>query len=81
MNTGIGDAVNLGWKLAEVLRGRAAPALLDTYEPERIAFAHTLVATTDRAFRGAVSPGLGGRILRTWLLPHLLPLLAGVSAG
>jgi hypothetical protein len=39
MNTGIGDAVNLAWKLAAVLRGRADPALLDTYEPERIAFA------------------------------------------
>src|SRR5207249_1803317 len=81
MNTGIGDAANLGWKLAEVLRGRAAPAILDTYETERIAFARVLVETTDRVFRGAVNPGLGGRILRTWLLPHLLPLLAGFSAG
>jgi 2-polyprenyl-6-methoxyphenol hydroxylase-like FAD-dependent oxidoreductase len=50
MNTGIGDAVNLAWKLAAVLHGRAEPALLDTYEPERIAFARRLVATTDRAF-------------------------------
>src|SRR5918995_2471489 len=33
MNTGIQDAVNLGWKLAQVLRGRADPAVLDTYEP------------------------------------------------
>ena len=36
MNTGIGDAVNLAWKLADVLRGRAPQALLDTYEPERM---------------------------------------------
>ena len=36
MNTGIGDAVNLAWKLAAVLKGDAAN-LLDTYEPERIA--------------------------------------------
>src|SRR5262249_33298505 len=50
MNTGIGDAVNLAWKLADVLRGRADATLLDTYEPERIAFARRLVATTDRAF-------------------------------
>ncbi|WP_433784775.1 FAD-dependent monooxygenase [Actinomycetospora sp. CA-101289] len=35
MNTGIGDAVNLGWKLAAVLRG-ADPALLDTYTAERL---------------------------------------------
>jgi putative polyketide hydroxylase len=34
-NTGIQDAHNLAWKLAWVLRGGAAPALLDTYEAER----------------------------------------------
>ncbi|MGA8116568.1 MAG: FAD-dependent oxidoreductase, partial [Actinocatenispora sp.] len=34
-NTGIADAHNLGWKLAAVLRGRAAPTLLDTYDTER----------------------------------------------
>src|SRR5205823_7945235 len=33
MNTGIGDAVNVAWKLAAVLRGEAAAELLDTYEP------------------------------------------------
>jgi hypothetical protein len=51
LNTGVGDAVNLSWKLAEVLNHRANPAILDTYEPERMAFARQLVATTDRAFR------------------------------
>jgi 2-polyprenyl-6-methoxyphenol hydroxylase-like FAD-dependent oxidoreductase len=35
-NTGIQDAHNLTWKLAMVLRGDAAPALLDTYETERL---------------------------------------------
>jgi 2-polyprenyl-6-methoxyphenol hydroxylase-like FAD-dependent oxidoreductase len=34
-NTAIEDAVNLGWKLAAVLKGQAAPRLLDTYETER----------------------------------------------
>jgi hypothetical protein len=34
-NTGIQDAHNLAWKLAAVLRGEAAPTLLDTYEAER----------------------------------------------
>ena len=34
-NTGVGDAVNLGWKLAAVLQGWAPPELLDTYESER----------------------------------------------
>ena len=35
MNSGIADAHNLAWKLAAVLRGRAAERLLDTYEAER----------------------------------------------
>ncbi|RBQ16225.1 2,4-dichlorophenol 6-monooxygenase [Spongiactinospora rosea] len=34
-NTGIEDAHNLAWKLAAVLSGQAAPALLDTYDAER----------------------------------------------
>jgi 2-polyprenyl-6-methoxyphenol hydroxylase-like FAD-dependent oxidoreductase len=34
-NTAIEDAVNLGWKLAAVLKGQAAPRLLETYEIER----------------------------------------------
>lgn len=34
-NTAVDDAVNLGWKLAAVLRGHAAPALLQSYELER----------------------------------------------
>jgi len=33
--SGIRDAVNLGWKLAAVIHGRAHEALLDTYPPER----------------------------------------------
>ena len=34
-NTAIEDAVNLGWKLAAVLKGQAAPQLLDSYQTER----------------------------------------------
>jgi 2-polyprenyl-6-methoxyphenol hydroxylase-like FAD-dependent oxidoreductase len=34
-NTGIHDAHNLAWKLAWVLNGKAGPALLDSYGPER----------------------------------------------
>lgn len=35
MNTGIGDALDLGWKLAATLKGWAGDSLLDTYEIER----------------------------------------------
>jgi len=40
MNTGIQDALNLAWKLAFVLRGDAAPGLLDTYQTERYPVEH-----------------------------------------
>ena len=35
MNTGIGDAVDIGWKLAAVLQGWGGPHLLDRYTEER----------------------------------------------
>jgi 2-polyprenyl-6-methoxyphenol hydroxylase-like FAD-dependent oxidoreductase len=80
MNTGIGDSVNLAWKLAAVLKGRASPRLLATYEPERIAFARRLVATTDRVFSLASSPGRLAERLRTVLLPSIAPTLLGLEA-
>jgi hypothetical protein len=75
MNTGIGDAVNLAWKLADVLRKRAPEKLLDTFEPERIAFARQLVATTDRGFTLVTRRGLVARVIRTRLAPLVVPIL------
>ena len=76
MNTGIGDAVNLAWKLAAVLKGRAAPSLLDSYEPERIAFARRLVATTDQGFTIVTRRGAIAQFVRTRLVPMLVPPLS-----
>jgi 2-polyprenyl-6-methoxyphenol hydroxylase-like FAD-dependent oxidoreductase len=75
MNTGIGDAVNLAWKLAAVLRGQAEERLLDTFEPERIAFARKLVATTDRVFTLGTARGGIARFIRTRLVPIVAPLM------
>jgi 2-polyprenyl-6-methoxyphenol hydroxylase-like FAD-dependent oxidoreductase len=75
MNTGIGDAINLAWKLNEVLTGRAPDSLLDSYEPERIAFAHRLVKTTDRVFTLATAEGKIADIIRTRLVPMVFPAL------
>jgi 2-polyprenyl-6-methoxyphenol hydroxylase-like FAD-dependent oxidoreductase len=80
MNTGIGDAVNLSWKLAAVLAGKADHSILDTYEIERMAFARSLVSTTDKLFQAMVRENIAGEILRTMLFPHLLPFLLGFSA-
>jgi 2-polyprenyl-6-methoxyphenol hydroxylase-like FAD-dependent oxidoreductase len=73
MNTGIGDAVNLSWKLADVIQGRASSLLLDTYELERIEFARQLVRTTDRVFTVATSAGRIARFVRTKIIPITLP--------
>jgi hypothetical protein len=35
LNTGVQDAVNLGWKLAQVIKGTSSESLLDTYHAER----------------------------------------------
>jgi FAD binding domain len=78
MNTGIGDAVNLAWKLAAVVNGRADVALLDSYEPERIGFARQLVATTDRAFTSVTSSGSIARRIRLNIVPALVPFLFSV---
>src|SRR5262249_39675380 len=75
MNTGIGDAVNLAWKLAWVLHGKADTSLLDTYEPERSAFARRLVETTDQAYTAVTSTRLVARFLRLDVVPALLPLM------
>jgi 2-polyprenyl-6-methoxyphenol hydroxylase-like FAD-dependent oxidoreductase len=81
MNTGIGDAVNLAWKLAEVQHGRATPAILDSYETERIGFARRLVATTDQAFTGVTSEGAIARALRLRIVPFLIPSLFAFRAA
>jgi hypothetical protein len=47
MNTGIQDAFNLGWKLAQAATGGAGPALLDSYDAERRPVAaHVIKVTT-----------------------------------
>jgi hypothetical protein len=73
MNTGLQDAYNLAWKLALVVEGRAAAALLDSYEDERMPVARRLLNTTDRAFRLVVSDSRLAGLLRT-------KVLAGIAA-
>jgi 2-polyprenyl-6-methoxyphenol hydroxylase-like FAD-dependent oxidoreductase len=69
MNTGIGDAINLAWKLAAVLAGHVPDKLLDSYEAERIGFARRLVATTDRVFSFVTAEGRIADIIRTRVAP------------
>ena len=49
MNAGIQDMINLSWKLAMVLNGRARQELLDTYQSDRLPVIRQLVRMTERA--------------------------------
>jgi phenol 2-monooxygenase len=65
MNVSMGDAFNLGWKLALVLRGRAGPDLLRSYSSERQAVARDLIEFDEEwarviAERGADGDGEAG---------------------
>ena len=50
-NTSIQDSYNLAWKLAAVLNGQAAPALLDTYSTERAPVAEQIVLRANKSSR------------------------------
>ncbi len=73
LNTGLEDAVNLGWKLSAVVAGWGGPGLLDSYTQERRPiFAETGDAITegiasDRAFLARYSPARDrGEFERAW---------------
>jgi 2-polyprenyl-6-methoxyphenol hydroxylase-like FAD-dependent oxidoreductase len=69
MNTGLGDAFNLGWKLSLVVQGQAASDLLDTYQSERLAIAEGVLAFTHALVKTFSIPSSGKRWLRDRVLP------------
>lgn len=71
MNLGINDAANLGWKLAEVVAGRAPGALLDTYGAERRPAARQVMAFTDNMVRFVLETSPVKRALRRVMMPLL----------
>lgn len=83
MNTGIQDAFNLGWKLALVARGLAAPRLLESYESERMPVARSVVNLTDRMTRAGTAQNPAAQHLRDWLAPVLtgIPFITEAMAG
>jgi 6-methylpretetramide 4-monooxygenase / 4-hydroxy-6-methylpretetramide 12a-monooxygenase len=70
LNTGIQDAVNLAWKLADVVRGLAASELLDSYSIERVPIGKALLSSTKTATALIA--------LRNVAAPALLPLSLGL---
>jgi 2-polyprenyl-6-methoxyphenol hydroxylase-like FAD-dependent oxidoreductase len=70
MNTGIQDAYNLGWKLAAVIRG-AGPALLDTYEEERLPIAAGVLSLSDKLMRETLASKGAALFGRDWKTKQL----------
>lgn len=73
MNTGIGDAVNLGWKLAFAPHDGKHAALLDSYEQERRPVARQVLALTHAVFFAEASTHVLPTLLRGTVLPLAAP--------
>ncbi|HKG45827.1 MAG TPA: FAD-dependent monooxygenase [Pyrinomonadaceae bacterium] len=80
MNTGIGDAYNLAWKLALAVKGMAGEELLDTYNEERLANAQRLLDSTDRMFEFAAGSHWLMSFIRTTIFPPVAGFMAGLEA-
>jgi 2-polyprenyl-6-methoxyphenol hydroxylase-like FAD-dependent oxidoreductase len=72
MNTGIGDAENLAWKLALVINGRANDSLLDTYEAERRPIAQDVLESTSGLTQIVVGQSRIARLVRDRIAVPLL---------
>ena len=68
MNTGVQDAINLGWKLAAVARGEAPPGLLDSYSSERVADARQICREAGMSTRMVAPPSRGHRVMQQAVL-------------
>jgi 2-polyprenyl-6-methoxyphenol hydroxylase-like FAD-dependent oxidoreductase len=75
MNTGIQDAINLGWKLAFATSASDRTALLDSYDRERRPVARQTLAMTHLAFWGEASTGPLPSLLRGSLAPLVAPMV------
>jgi 2-polyprenyl-6-methoxyphenol hydroxylase-like FAD-dependent oxidoreductase len=73
MNLGIGDAFNLGWKLALVARKQAHQRLLDSYQAERLPVATAVLGGSDRGFALEAT----SNSLAVWARATLAPRLIG----
>jgi len=69
MNTGLGDAFNLGWKLAAAAKGTGTETLLDSYEKERLPVIEGVLELTDRMTRMMTAASGPAVWIREWVMP------------
>jgi 2-polyprenyl-6-methoxyphenol hydroxylase-like FAD-dependent oxidoreductase len=75
MNTGIQDAINLGWKLARAANATDPETLLDSYELERRPVARATIAWTNLVFWAESGLDPLASLIRTVLMPFGAPLV------
>lgn len=80
MNTGMQDAVNLGWKLASAIRGEGGDELLDSYTIERHKVGENLLNFTDRMFEMMATTNPIYLYMRNTIVPWVLPWVMGSRA-
>ena len=85
LNLGMQDAVNLGWKLAAAVTGRAPDGLLDTYESERYPVGERVMMHS-QAQLALAAPGPEVEALRSLFAelvgkPEVTKHMAGLLAG
>lgn len=84
VNTGMQDAFNLAWKVAQVVRWGSNPALLETYHQERHPVARRVLETTGMAMRAVTITNPIGQKLRSaamGLFGNLEPVQSRIRAG
>lgn len=86
MNTGLGDASNLAWKIATAWHATAksprspesfesTDRLLSTYSAERKRFADRLVSSNDKLFQFIIQQNALGWLLRNVIMPYIVPII------
>ncbi|WP_338804174.1 FAD-dependent monooxygenase [Xenorhabdus griffiniae] len=86
LQMGIGDAANLGWKLAGVIQGTLLPDILDSYENERRPIAKAALKNTDLLFKFNTATGIWGRMVH-WIgvqatkIPYIEKKVVRMLAG
>jgi len=69
MNMGLGDAFNLGWKLAHVIHRNSQEEILDSYEEERMPLIDGVMRMTDQMTK-LITATDGPRVwIREWIVP------------
>ena len=76
MNTGMQDMINLGWKLAMVVKGQAKPEILETYSADRTPVIKDVLTKTEGLTQAI---GSESTVFRS-VFNHLAPWIVGIEA-